>query len=447
MKRNGSIKIIAECIIVLLVLIILIHGSSGILMKKGSQQKFQEFYEQEQNFDVLFFGSSHVNSGIVPMDMWEQDGIVGYSMSTSGSRLATLYWVMRNSLEYTTPELVVIDVSYLRDEKVNPNTSYNHVAFDTMPLNKLKIEAILDLYEEKNDILRYLLPFTLYHNRWEDLTGEDFQKRVQRGMMGANIATDVTPTELAQLVAEEATAVNNVSTEYLDKIVELCRSRDIDVLFTYIPFWPNDVSRNDAAYLHILAEQYGVHYLDPNQLAEYINPATDYTDSIENNSHLNISGAHKISYFLSDYIVKNYDIKDRRSDLEYADWNTYYQLYRANILSSLRAQNELDSYLMHVADRNFSCVIRVNDHRLLQDETIVNLLGNLGGVGADVAAGMYITVNWPDTATLGEEENGSIFIYNNEVKTCEWDVSEVNKGIQILVMDRVSMQMLHSAEF
>ena len=76
---------------------------------KGARIKYEDFYAQEEDFDVLFLGTSHVINAVYPMELWEDYGIVSYNMAGHGNKMPTTYWVFENALLETTPKLVVID--------------------------------------------------------------------------------------------------------------------------------------------------------------------------------------------------------------------------------------------------------------------------------------------------------------------------------------------------
>jgi hypothetical protein len=60
--------------------------------RKASDFKYANFFEQDEDFDVLFFGTSHVINGIFPMELWNEYGIVSYNFGGHGNEIATSYW-------------------------------------------------------------------------------------------------------------------------------------------------------------------------------------------------------------------------------------------------------------------------------------------------------------------------------------------------------------------
>ena len=51
---------------------------------------YYDFYQQEQDFDVLFLGTSHVLNAVYPMELWRDYGIVSYNMANHSENICTL---------------------------------------------------------------------------------------------------------------------------------------------------------------------------------------------------------------------------------------------------------------------------------------------------------------------------------------------------------------------
>lgn len=77
------------------------------LENKYSYEKYKPFFDEQQQFDVLFFGSSHILTAMSPMDLWNEYGITSYNFANSNERLATTFWVMKNAFNYNKPKMVV----------------------------------------------------------------------------------------------------------------------------------------------------------------------------------------------------------------------------------------------------------------------------------------------------------------------------------------------------
>ena len=59
-----------KCIIFMVLLLFCMIKTTDIMQRKKSDFKYIPFFEQEENTDVLFMGTSHVINGIFPMELW-----------------------------------------------------------------------------------------------------------------------------------------------------------------------------------------------------------------------------------------------------------------------------------------------------------------------------------------------------------------------------------------
>ncbi|MCR5654612.1 MAG: hypothetical protein K6G07_03105, partial [Lachnospiraceae bacterium] len=352
-----------------LALAILTH----VLERKNSDEKYADFFSQEEDFDVLFLGTSHVINGVFPMEMWGDHGIVSYNIAGHANKLPVTYWTMINALDYTEPKLVVIDCLKIPDEiKTNENLNYLHLSMDAFPLSVHKAEAVHDLLDDpympahlkqfdgKYDLsertaMRFLWNFSIYHARWNKLNDKDtvFDEKYEKGAesrIGVSQTGESVSTN--EIFAGETTGVR-----YLKKMLKECEKRDIEVLLTYLPYPAEEEDYAAANRMEELADAYNVRSI--NFLKEdIVDPETDYYDE---HSHLNPSGAKKVSAYLSDYITNYYDIPDRREDPAYVQWDTDYEEYCDYKEETLVKQEKLDTYLMLLADDDYEINVQVND--------------------------------------------------------------------------------------
>lgn len=325
--RQLYIKRTICCILSVITLSALLFVSSPILEHKDSAIKYHDFYEYDSDFDALFIGSSHVLNGINPMTIWHQNGIPSYNLGFSGFRMGTAYWVLRNALEYSNPPLIVLDCAYLEDTKSHSASGHNHRTLDRMNHYPTKIKAVFDLFDTTEDRLRYLFPFSVYHYRWADLEWQDFHPIAVNGSMGFSGEDGTIEVNLPDLSNVQPEPIDNISTDYLRKIITECQNRNIQILLTYIPFEMNDTSQNEAVFIQTLADEYDVLYLSADDLMQILDPATDFCDNMENNSHLNFSGSQKLSAYIGDFISEHYHLQDRRNDKSFAHWHKLYDMH------------------------------------------------------------------------------------------------------------------------
>ncbi|MCR5007705.1 MAG: hypothetical protein K6A76_03895, partial [Oribacterium sp.] len=89
---------------VLSILLVVIFVAGGICLadkvteRTVSRQKYIKYFSEQKEYDVLFYGSSHVLSGLQPMEIWDKYGITSYNLAGHAASLGMSYWVLRESL-------------------------------------------------------------------------------------------------------------------------------------------------------------------------------------------------------------------------------------------------------------------------------------------------------------------------------------------------------------
>ena len=73
--------------------------SSKILMRKDSIIKYGPYYNSETEYDVLFFGTSHVYDGISPIYLYHKYGISSYNMGMNSASVADSYYGLRRLIK------------------------------------------------------------------------------------------------------------------------------------------------------------------------------------------------------------------------------------------------------------------------------------------------------------------------------------------------------------
>lgn len=364
---------------------------TSILEKKTSRKKYEDFFTQEADFDVLFLGTSHVMNAELPMELWHEYGIVSYNFGTHSSQLPTTYWLAENVLDYTTPKVVVIDCFELSNNtKTHENFSYIHQAFDAFPISRNKIKMVNDLLNDDimNDYLEthpeslrgeertrigLLWNFSVYHSRWNELSVDDF-KMVPSCEKGAESRLAVACNPAPYIPIEKSQKMEkSVGSDYLCKLIEDLQSRGIKVILTYLPFPADENKQREANYVYDIADKYSVEYINFLDL-DIVDFRTDMYDEIQ---HLNPSGARKITNYMGKLLSEKYNIPDRRKDDIYSFWNEDYEEYCKYENDKFRQIDDLYTYLMYAEDEDVSMIMGISDYEILQDGIVQLFMENL----------------------------------------------------------------------
>ena len=388
---HKNIKNLIGCIVTLCLTVIILVRLTELMERKDSERKYSDFFAQEEDFDVLFMGTSHVINGVYPMELWNDYGIVSYNFGGHSSQMATTYWVMENALDYTTPKVVVIDCFACTGQwKCSDIFSFVHQSMDAFPLSTTKIRAVNDLLDDenmdeaiKNGVARpsdeprtkigLLWNYSVYHSRWNEIGYRDFElgSNIEKG---AEHRIAVSQGNLNRIDKSLTVEGDFVGEDYLRKMIEDCQSRDIEVLLVYLPYPAGEENQRESNYIYDIAEEYGVNYI--NFLDE--NVINFQTDLYDKNSHLNPSGARKVTEYLGRYLTEEYGLNDQRVNPNYSSWNEDYKEYTELKDSYIKEQEELIPYLMLLSKDDLNVTISIQNKELFKNESIMSLLQNLG---------------------------------------------------------------------
>lgn len=315
MKRIVNLLVFAVSLCAFLLL------ANRLLSRDDSARKYENFYaaREEDAFDVLFFGTSHVLNGVLPTELWRDYGFTSYNMGNNSEPLAVTRWVLEIALQYHKPRVAVFDVFYI-DRAVDLEWTYpfRHLFFDSVPLSPLKVRALrATLPDDK--IGEFLFPFILYHGRWDELATGDFEPQVRSvpSQMGAEfIPLRAVPNPFTR--THEVNSEPLPGTQPLREIAAICRENGIEPVFICIPSPATREEQMNCNTVYALADELGVpflHMLDVDGLVDF------NTDCYDNFSHLNPDGALKVTRYLGQYLTERFALPDHREDPAYATWN------------------------------------------------------------------------------------------------------------------------------
>jgi hypothetical protein len=323
MKKN-ILKVTAF----LLVFALLFGYISNIFNKKwtsGNQEQYvaDNFYELKENtVDVLFLGSSQVIYGVSPVEMYDYAGISAYTIGGSLASLMSNYYWLQEARKTQNPSIVMLDTSCLF-EKISYNHERKKVETMHYSLNRAKYILSLAPYSE-DPVESFFFPIIKYHSNWESLTEENFGVGMNSSLSyrGMNISDKCkTGIDLSQMIIDnddtdaDVRELHDYQLEYFDKLVNYCRENGIELVLFKTPkmSWTG----SDFAQVQELADEYGLEYMDFNQQELLDAIGFDCDTDMKDEDHMSLCGAEKLSRYLSDYLVENFSMPDRRGDLDF----------------------------------------------------------------------------------------------------------------------------------
>lgn len=260
-------------------------------------EMWRAFYKEPQNsIDVMFVGSSHVYQGINPLVFTEETGETAFDLCSSSQDNATGYFFVKEALRYQKPKYIFLDVGFLWLDSF-AGTDRVPRAVDYMRWSSVKNEAVdlwLEINQEQRKINR-IFPVLDYHTRWRELQRTDFyytDKIVcEKGFIPTYSAAEVRPLDMKKDYTPFE--MDDVSAEYFDKLVSLCKDNDITLVLICVPF--KDWNCGKADTVRAIAEKYGLVYVDYTDEENYERIGLDDATDWYNYDHLNALGADKMS--------------------------------------------------------------------------------------------------------------------------------------------------------
>ena len=307
MKR--TIKII--CIIVLLILIFIILNK--LLAPKYMDSLVEgsmiaEYYGEEKNHEVIFIGDCEVYANFSPMVMYEEEGITSYVRGTSQQLIWQSYGILKETLKYEKPKVLVFNVNSLRySEPVSEA--------DKMKWSKEKIDIINASMTKDETFISYVFPILRYHSRFAELSKEDFEylfKEKKNTFNGFLINKNVKPK--TNFPAKKVLPDYNFSKkcmDYLDKMLKICKDNNIELVLikapSLYPYWYDEYNEQIVEY----AKKNNLDFYNLKEVADTIK--IDYqTDTYDGGLHLNLDGATKLSKYFSKILKEKYNLTDYR---------------------------------------------------------------------------------------------------------------------------------------
>ena len=367
-----SSKFKHACSILLLIIMIFL----GIVflqkatMRDSSGFKYRPFLQEDTEYDVLFFGTSHVINGIFPMQLWNDYGITSYNFGGHGNSLAMAYWTMVNAVEYHKPKIAVLDVLGAGANSPSMKVGNAHLSMDAFPISRTKISAVCDIFpDDKGAQVELLFPLCIYHNRWNEITPTMLQAGLNiysesSKEKGAESRMKVgTPNTMELIPESEMMDQNTIGLSYVRKFITYCEEKDIIPIIINIPY-PSNYGEQRAA-------NAAIKFARDNHVSainfQYLDIVDFDIDCYDSDSHLNPSGARKVTDYLGKYLTSHYALTDHRNDPTYIGWKSDYADYYNYLVYNIKSHDVFMETLMLLNNENFRGGLEITSEYMPND--------------------------------------------------------------------------------
>jgi hypothetical protein len=284
------------------------------------------FYQRKrQDIDVFFVGSSTSHCTVNPVTVWKTQGIPSYDLGEGSQTVWQAYYYMKEGLKYQNPKIIVYEI-FRTVLDTEYDLWYRSVGNTIMlKLSKEKVDAVQASSPDKR--LALLLGFPVYHNRYRDISKNDFIDPHEGGdtyMNGYLLLKDTNPqtrTDSAVLNTTEEKELHPKVREYLFKIIELAKERDIQLVLIAAPHVLSSYEQEYFNSVARIAKDNSVPFINYNMLYDEL--GLDFDTDFKDSLHLNYRGAEKLSRHIAAFLAGEYGLPDRRNDPAWVDWNVW----------------------------------------------------------------------------------------------------------------------------
>ena len=286
-----------------------------------------EYYDHAGNNDVIFIGDCEVYENISPSTLWEEYGITSCIRGSAQQLIWQSYYLMEETFQYETPKVMVFNVLSMKypapasTGRADQREAYNRMTLDGMRWSRSKWDAInasmTDMEREKGGMMLYLFPLLRYHDRWSQLTGEDFRYLISRDQLTDNGylmqvgVKAVTAEHMERPLVDYS--FDPVCWNYLEKMRLLCEEHGTQLVLmkapSLSPVWWDQWDAQIREY----ADARGLLYINFLDHQEEI--GIDWnTDTYDTGLHLNVYGAEKLSVYFGEILRSQCGVSDHRND-------------------------------------------------------------------------------------------------------------------------------------
>jgi len=318
----------------------------------GDAPRIQNYYlEEPDSLDVVVLGTSEDYAGFSPVLAYEEYGFTSYLYAFSANAFSLFKAQLDEALRVQSPELVIVDVAEIVHPTGGEHDTILRQFLAGIPYSEHKL-ALMREYADRDDLLSYIFPFCVNHGK---ATPQAFWSYLQenravrnrgysllKGVVtftGSGETWDGPYVPPLDLDGDTSTAeISDAIAQDLQGVLDACAAYpETEFLFVNYPHRLT-VEAQYAEFQQInmvgrIIEDAGYRFVNLESMrgAVGIVPETDFY----NNYHLNLYGQYKVTRFLCEYLMEEYDLNIRpQSPENRQNWDNcvefqhaYYQLF------------------------------------------------------------------------------------------------------------------------
>ena len=283
------------------------------------------YAERKNSLDMVYIGGSAAFVYYSPIDAYQKYGIASYDYAVDSIQAEVYTTMIKELLKTQKPKVVVIDARAFqyREKTLEPNEISYRVFLRGFKYNLDRFNLINKIVPKylKQGTLTYHLDLGLYHTE-ESIPSFrktfnimfDKNKNLDKGFYLVPKAINIYKYDRD---TKEELKIATESEKLLNELLDYLEERKVKALFVVSPYQQIKKEKMQYNYIEKIVKSRNQDFLDANDYIDQMN--LDYRYDFYNGNHVNIYGAEKYTNFLSEYLVKNYNLPDRRGEKEYQD--------------------------------------------------------------------------------------------------------------------------------
>lgn len=336
-----------KCIVFIVGALIILQGALYILKRPKNEQwdasGLKYAHDNPDFYDVIFCGTSIAVMNVSSEELYSKYGIASVTLGEPEQPVYLSYYTLKDALEDQSPQVVFYDINalfysieMLKNRLDSDEYYYLHLSVDGIKDYKTKYEAVqvAKTLKPSIDIISYFSSLYNNHSNWENVNKPNFIRKSGKMVMNGNlmsfdIADGLTDLRNSINTSYDSTVSANRMVEfnkkYLLKIIELCKEKSVDLVLLRGAGVNTYLSNADYNMVDAIAKEYNLPFIDISQCEDEV--GIDWNVDSTDGNHHNIVGAKKWTDYLGEYLISNYQITDKRDNLEYDYFENEKQRY------------------------------------------------------------------------------------------------------------------------
>lgn len=280
------------------VLLVLADWTVGTLSEKMYfKSKYGIFHRQiyclqKSEDDIMILGSSRAAHHYVPQMFEDSLGMSCYNAGSDGMCIYYHYAVLASRIHRgSAPKLVVYEVLRSDAEVSNSDVFSLDAALDRLAPHYGEVPAIDSLfaYNGWKEKVKLMSKTYRYNSKLVQTIKCNYipwpEDRGYEALTGMMKVKNGKPADV--LGAVKDVEIEERKLEYVQKLINLCKTNDIKLVMCYSPYY-NSKPAEGIERIKELAQSNGIMFLDYGQAEQFQNP-----EYFQDASHLNDTGAHE----------------------------------------------------------------------------------------------------------------------------------------------------------